>query len=334
MHSHPNSERQSQLLDKAIDWLVRLRSEELSEEEMATFANWLAEDYQHSEAFAQAEDLFDEMRLAASMPAFDQSKPGISPLPQAKKLQRRRHRRWLPVTLATAAIWLLAVVLVIPEHSYPLQRLLSDHHTVTGEIREVRLSDGSRVMMNTNTAISLQFDDQRRRVILHHGQASFTVAKDGLRPFEVIAGATISRALGTVFEVHLMDQGNIRLTVQQHSVRFNFNGDNPSIDLGEGQRLQYRNGDPFPSIETVDVEQTSAWQRHRLIINDRPLGELIAELNRYRLGRIFLADRLLSNQRVSGAFSLEKPDEIPASIAAVLGLRETRINNWWTILHR
>lgn len=334
MPPQSDSADRTRLRDEAINWLIRLRSEELSDAEMTAFANWLAEDYHHSEAFAFAEDLFDDMRQAAltTPPIAEPSLP--HPQLPSQNSRRRTHRRWLRLSLASAALWLLAVILIIPDQSHPLQRLLSDHHTGTGEIREIRLSDGSQIQLDTNTAVSLQFDAEHRRIVLHHGRARFSVAKDPLRPFEVLAGNTNSRALGTVFDVNRIDDGNTSVTVQQHAVRFTVAGEQSDLEISAGQRLQYRHGDSSPSIETVDIAETSAWQQHRLIINDRPLGELITELNRYRLGRIFLSDAALGQMRISGVFSLDNPDAIPTSIVAVLGLKETRLSPWWTILHR
>lgn len=69
-------------------------------------------------------------------------------------------------------------------------------------------------------------------------------------------------------------------------------------------------------------------------MNDRPLSELIAELDRYRTGRIFISDPSLKNLRITGAFSLANPDETLAKVRQVLALQETRLGSWWVLLHR
>lgn len=86
--------------------------------------------------------------------------------------------------------------------------------------------------------------------------------------------------------------------------------------------------------EPVDGVQTTSWQQRRLFINDRPLAELIAELDRYRVGRIFLSDTRLKNLRVSGMFSLADPDAALDKVRKILVLQETRLGLWWVLLHR
>lgn len=339
-----------ELKQQAIAWLVRLRDENISDEDMSAFADWLAKDYRHSEAFAYAEDLFDDMLLASSYRSADTQQTGsrIVGLNQATMNVRKKPphktaihaKHWMPALLAIAAVWLFSVILVMPENSHPLERLLSDYHTGTGEIRDIQLLDGSHVLLNTNSAVSVNFSDSRRQIVLHHGQALFTVAKDGQRPFEVMADDINVKALGTVFEVDRHDAHETRVSVQQHAVRIDIlNNDGPpenpaGVELQVGQRLHYRHDGVLPGAELIELDADTAWQHRRLFINDRPLSELIAELNRYRVGRIFLADAQLSNLRVTGVFSLDKPDDILRSVCDVLGLQQTRLSAWWVMLHR
>ncbi|MGY6276444.1 FecR domain-containing protein [Methylomonas sp. MgM2] len=337
---------------EAIDWLIRLRDENISDGEMKAFADWLAEDYRHSEAFAYAEDLFDEMVLAeqaAPMPnqhsivraqttTSDISLCLISNDPN-KRIQGKKPvgaKRWMTAIFSIAAVWLFSVNLVVPENSHPFNRFLSDYHTVTGELREIQLSDGSRVLLNTNSAVSVNYDNTTRQIVLHHGQALFTVAKDQ-RPFEVRTDDVGVRALGTVFEVDRHDPQELSVLVQQHAVRVDLLGrqnNSGGIELQVGQKLRYRHDGLLQDVESTDFNQDSAWQSRRLFINDRPLAELVAELNRYRVGRIFVTDERLDNLRVTGVFSLDKPDDILRSVCDVLDLRETRLSDWWVLLHR
>ena len=409
----------SELKQQAIDWLVRLRSDDLSDGEMYAFADWLSQDHAHSEAFAAAENLFNDMVSAAKSPVAsaetqaESSEPqkntlvnnelqqcqAPSPagrlawmqeveqrrsscregggddcmdaggrathgavaeenkisnlhhphpnlLPQGRKSRNlgrypssKRYTRWMAASLALAAAWLFAVILVIPQQSHLLDNYLSDYHTETGELREIQLADGSRLLLNTNTAVSVDFKDSIRQITLHHGQAGFTVAKDAQRPFEVVSGGLIVRALGTVFEVYNPDSGEISVTVQEHAVAARVQPGaeattDSSVNIQQGQQLRYRPGGALQQPEPVDLNQAAAWQQHRLFINDRPLSELIAELDRYRVGRIFLSDEKLKNLRVTGVFSVDKPDDVLTSVRKVLALEETRLGPWWVLLHR
>lgn len=343
------------LKQQAIDWLVRLRAGDLTDAEMSSFADWLAENYRHSEAFAFAEDLFDDMVVAAGLAtaanvADDIKSPGSltgmrnrsATFEQGSSGRTLTNRfRWGRAALAIAAVWLFAVILVMPEHAHPFANLLSDYHTETGELRDIELTDGSHMLLNTNSAVSVVYDESKRQIVLHHGQVRFTVAKDNRRPFDVIADEFRVRALGTVFEVYRPDDDDISVTVQLHAVNVaigqdaaNASGQAGTYTLREGQHLRYRfDGNPA-TVRQVELDQATAWQQRRLFISDRPLGELIAELNRYRVGRIFLSDAQLSELRVTGVFPLDKPDDILRAISEVLGLQETRLGPLWVLLHR
>lgn len=329
------------LLDQAIAWLVCLRDDSLSDAELEAFADWLNRDPLHAEAFTEAENLFRDMVVAgnlsreaeAQQPASRQIAPAPFRAAKIKPAKPKPRRPWFAAGFAMAALCLLAIGLIVPHQARLLSDYLSDYRTQTGEIREIQLSDGSRLLMNTNSAVSVAFTAEARQIVLHHGQVRFTVAKDSRRPFEVVADDLTVRALGTVFEVYKTAVEHTEVTVQEHAVAVRTADRESEVTVAQGQGVSYEPGQPLTHPRVVSVEQ-SAWQQHRLVINDRPLAELISELERYRFGRIFLADAALKNLRVTGVFSLDTPDEALSSVRKALALQETRIGPWWVLLHR
>lgn len=356
MALHPDQAELPESTLQAIEWLVRLRSDDMGEAETHAFADWLSEDALHAEAFADAEDLFQNLAIAAKTPraiSTSLAEPGKTqistrpvPAPINKPPARRSafalNKGWLAAPLALAAAWLFAVALVLPKQAHLLDDYLSDYHTNTGEMREVQLADGSQLLLNTNTAVSVEYQASLRQITLHHGQARFTVAKDSQRPFEVKSGGLSIRALGTVFEVYSQESGETLVTVQEHAVaarlqpetQTNGNNQPATMTVQEGQQLHYVGNGILSLVEPIDLAQTSAWQQHKIYINDRPLGELIAELDRYRVGRIFLSDAKLLNLRVVGVFNLADPDAVLNKVCKILALKETRLGPWWVMLHR
>lgn len=345
-----------ELKQQAIEWLILLRTHDISEAQTHAFADWLSQDILHAEAFAKAEDVFNSMVVAAQSPRItntlvsNTNEPdnikvtvtGTKQTPPISKISSKRYRRWLAVPLALAATWLFAVALVLPKQAHILDDYLSDYHTKTGEQRNIQLTDGSQILLNTNTAVSVAYQESSRHITLHHGQARFTVAKDVQRPFEVNSGRLIVRALGTVFDVYQQESGEIDVTVQEHAVSAriqnkvgtNLDDQLTQVEVKEEQRLRYDGKNNLNKPESIDSAQAGAWQQRSLFINDRPLAELIAELDRYRVGRIFLSDAQLKNLRVSGMFSLADPDEALAKVRKILALQETRLGSWWVLLHR
>ncbi|NOS76133.1 MAG: FecR family protein [Methyloglobulus sp.] len=356
MPSQTDTTKLPELMQQAIEWLVLLRSGDISERETHAFADWLSQDILHAQAFAKAEDLLNDAVNAAQSPRINSStitdanrtgqKKLTAPLTKPTQISRRHlpadYTRWLAIPLSFAAAWLFAVTLILPEQSHWLDDYLSDYRTKTGELRDIQLADGSRLLLNTNTAVSVDYSESLRHITLHHGHAQFTVAEAANRPFEVGSGGLAIRALGTVFEVYNPGSGEIHVTVQEHAVAVTIENkahdkeiaQRTQIEVKEGQRLRYNSKGHLTTPETVNLAQANAWQQGRLFMNDRPLSELIAELDRYRTGRIFISDPSLKNLRITGAFSLANPDETLAKVRQVLALQETRLGSWWVLLHR
>jgi transmembrane sensor len=334
-----------QLQQQAIEWLIRLRTHELTETETQEFADWLSYDLSHAHAFANAEDLFDAMTQAVQIKTAD-AKPdpidvrGLSVTAVIPPPHKRSSHRWLAVPLALAAAWLFAVTLVLPEQASLWDAYLSDYHTGTGVQRTIPLADGSRLLLNTDTAVSVDYQDDNLQITLHHSQAQFTVAGEKARPFTVSVGELQVHALGTVFEVYRKASGDIDVAVQEHAVATSLSDGNnvlqkPLMHVQQGQQLHYASGSgTLASPETADDELADAWRQRRVIVKDRPLAELVAEIERYRPGRIFLGGANLNNLRVTGLFSLADPEASLAKVRKILGLKETRLGPLWVLLHR
>ncbi len=350
------------LTQQAIHWLVRLRSDDLSDTEMDVFADWLISDPEHGEAFAKAEDLFNAMQLAArrmgiagtgvtqsavistalpAKPPAASTHLGNLARPHAVLTQRTPNRssRWRSLGLAMAASGVLLSCLHLSPYNGWLDIYLSDYHTSTGEMKDIELADGSHVLLNTDSAVSVNFTAGARQITLHHGQVRFTVAKDPLRPFDVLTEDLSVRALGTVFDVYKLTPTATDVSVQEHAVEVRLHGKqhptaSESTQVEQGQYLRYRSSTGLSQPQPSDLDTLLAWQQQRLLINDRPLAELIAELQRYRKGRIFLADSELGKLRITGVFSIANPDEALNAVRKVLGLEEKRLGPWLTVLHR
>jgi transmembrane sensor len=339
-------ENVSEQQQQAIDWLVRLRSDEMSDDELYEFAEWLALDHANSEAFSSAETLYDQMTLAAIQgneknQDMQESPSSLTLNMQLKQGQRppKRYSRLLIPFFAIAAIWLISVALFPPQQLHLLDKLLSDYYTQTGELREIELSDGSRLLLNTNSAVSVDYNDTMRKIILHHGQVRFTVAKEVSRPFEVIVDNLNVRALGTIFQIYKPDGDDVKITVQEHAIAVSITAEknnsrqHAGVTVQAGQQLHFQLDNALPDPQAIKLKKATAWQQQRLIINDQPLGDLIVELERYRNGRIFVADQMLKNLRITGVFSLENPEGVLNTICNVLNLKQTQLGVW-SVLHR
>lgn len=294
------------LSDEAIDWLVRLSSGRATPKDRLAFLRWRGRTPAHEAAAREAESI---LRALGQTRQADRVRQQGEPISfTAMQPRRRVGRRFLIAGAAAASAAAAAVALPTV---WPLASLYADYATAVGERRRVVLADGSAVFLNTDTALSIDYNGQDRRIVLHHGQALFEVARDPNRSFVVVADGAETRALGTVFAVHRTEScADVIVTEGAVEVRV---GTQDAVRLEAGQRLAFG---ARASLEprTMDADAATAWQRGKLIFNRRPLQSVVAELERYRAGRIVVVGERLKALEVTGVFDLDDPDRLLRTI--------------------
>ncbi|WP_236205069.1 FecR family protein [Pseudomonas tohonis] len=314
--------REQDIRQQAADWAIRLGAGALDAEQAQALARWQAEDPRHGPALQFAQRTWADLARLGEMPA-----PAYAPvLPRARPQQPARRRPRLRWAASAAAVLLLAG-LGVEQGQQMLLPLLADHATAKGEVRQVQLPDGSRVELDTRSAIDLEFSDTERRVRLLGGDAYFTVAPLGpneTRPFVVESAGGTTRALGTQFLVSQDDAHGAWVGVTEHSValaleRAPERGAREQI-LQEGQSARY---DAHGGIETLaprDLQRATSWRRGVLVFERVPLGQVAEQLNRYRPGRVLISDSALAGREVSGVFRLDILDEALDTLTHELGV--------------
>lgn len=319
--------------DAALDWFLRLEGGAADEAELARFEAWRTADLRHDEAYREVCALWaDADALRPSFEMIEPDLPGETP-PQLRK-PAARGRGWWPVgprqaiAAGLAFACLLLVVAVAPEIWLSLS---ADHRTATGEQADIVLPDGSRAHLNTDSAIAVRFSPDRRQIVLLRGEALFDVEKDAARPFEVMAAQGQATALGTVFAVRARD-GGATVTVVEGHVRVG-----PQIQargpvLHAGEQVRYEKGAAPGVVRTVDPAAVLAWRKGSLLIDDRPLPEALAEIDRYRPGRMILLGDRAAFEPVTARLSLDTLDGGLRALAATHGLTLTPVTDYLLIL--
>ena len=166
------------ILHQAIDWMVLLRSGDISTEQQASFEHWLAAAPAHRAAWAQVtgrlDDTFEPLRTHAA----HASAAHHALQADAKPRNRRRRTRLTALAILLGSTWLA-------EQYTPLLELSADLHTASGERRNFTLPDGSTVTLAARSAADILFDGQERRVRLRAGELVATVTPDATQPFVV-----------------------------------------------------------------------------------------------------------------------------------------------------
>jgi transmembrane sensor len=178
----------------------------------------------------------------------------------------------------------------------------ADLHTASGQRRNFTLADGSRLSLNSHSAVDLLFDAGQRLLVLRRGELLIQVAADPHRPLRVRTAQGQVQALGTRFLVS-QEEDATRVVVLQHGVRASL-VDGRQLDLQEGQAALLR----YSGIEPLAQEQRqrAAWLQGRLEVLDEPLHQVIDALRDYLPGYIRLAPGV-RDLRVQGVFPLTSP---------------------------
>lgn len=296
MTADPEQERDAEgdLEDAAIDWLVHLESGRAGAADRDAFAAWRRRSAAHEAAARDAERLWRDIGRTASAAQASGARPIRRPVRSAGR------RAFLGAALAAC----VGAVAVATGLLGPLHGLGADHVTATGERRSVTLRDGSTAHLNSASALSTNFDGGTRAITLHAGEAHFIVAPEPDRPFVVTASNAQVRALGTAFSVRRLDAG-VRVVVTESEVALRGLGMTTDLRLRAGMAASWRPGTGVVGPERVDVRAEIAWTRGKLIFNRRPLGEVVAELDRYQFGRLIVVDKALARREVSGVVPLD-----------------------------
>ena len=183
---------------RANEWFARRACGLMTSEDEVRLAVWLAADSLHERAFRRAAIVYDA--LGAVFPAEAGARRSRRGLGAARRPTRRQG-------IALAASLAAATVLGVVVFDLPT-RLAADAATGVGEHRLVALADGSTVLLNTDSAIAIDYGAQRK-IRLLRGEAAFTVAPDPARPFRVETSGGSAVALGTRFIVHRTGDGEI-----------------------------------------------------------------------------------------------------------------------------
>lgn len=282
----------NQLDDEAIDWVVRLHSGDAAERDHAAFARWRAQSARHEAAAREAEDTWEDIGQTTTARIFT---------PDIETGRPTRVSRRAVLAAVAASVGGLTLASGV---AGPTSGLLADYRTRRGERRREMLSDGSTLWLNTNTAVSLDFSSTERRLTLHAGEALFEVRKDAERPFIVVAGGGEAQALGTEYAVRATG-AEASVTVVEGVVGVRCRTGDEVRRLTAGERTRYANGRFAADVESVDGDAATAWQRGKLIFNQRPLHEVVAELQRHRYGRLIVTDPALAATPVTGVFDLD-----------------------------
>lgn len=291
-------------MDQALDWLIVMDSP--SAEQSQAFNEWLQASALNAEAYAKAQAIWDGPQVV-------ECAQHLAARPAKVTVLARLRPHWKP--LATAAVLILGLF----SFSNLPMRLQADHLTVVGERQRVQLEDGSKVLLNTNSAFSSTINDRQRVARLYQGEAFFEVPAHLGQPLEIDAGPVKASVHDTAFAVRYLD-GVAQVQVQRGDVDLRATRNDARIRLSAGESIRIGpNG--FDRPAKLDAATELAWVQGRLVFENCPLNQVLAELRRYYPGWIINTNEQLADVTVTGNYRLDQPLDVVRSLAHITSAR-------------
>ncbi|OZI32548.1 iron dicitrate transport regulator FecR [Bordetella genomosp. 10] len=323
-------------MEQAAAWFSLLHSGTVIDADRARWQGWLASSEDHRAAWAVVERVSQRFRSLQA---------DASPRQAADALQlanRRLARRRVVLGVAAIAGAGSALGWTLWRQPGAVDALLAwaaDYRTGTGERHEVRLADGTRVWLGSASAFDQNYGASLRRLRLRAGEILIQTAAEAARPFVVDTAQGRMRALGTRFNVRLDGEGGTLLAVYEGAVQITLaasagraaagSAAAGNATIGAGQQVRFT-ADRLEAIVPADPAR-EVWSRGVLLAQDIPLGQVVAELSRYRHGHMAVAPDV-AGLPVLGSYPLDDVDGALAMLQKSLPIRIRRPLPWWTTI--
>jgi transmembrane sensor len=325
--------------EAAAAWVLLQEEGELSETSQLRFTDWLAEDEAHLVAYEDALWALDAAARHAGAPDM----LALRGAALAARGNRKQVWGWtagLGLTAAAAvAFWTVPHEPISPIGTATrvaestADAGTSNYQTAIGQRSAIGLPDGSVATLDTDSQIRVAYSGKERAVYLLKGQALFEVAHGKPVPFQVYAKGQRITAIGTVFNVRI-EGDEVRVSMVEGMVKVRSNPA-PGSDAGTPAReITLTAGEAIVAaaarplvVKPVEVRDVASWKGGILVFNDKPLSEAVAEINRYTMRPIAIADGAVGNYRVSGVFKSNDPEHFSQAMAEVFPIEVTHASD-------
>ncbi|WP_162925289.1 FecR family protein [Aurantiacibacter odishensis] len=339
-------------MQDAADWFARMSSDSVTERDCENFRKWCSKSSAHSDAYDHIARTWQAAGDFAETPEIVRLR--VAALAETPDRHPRwQLASAAAVFLVCIAAGLLVVLGVgwtdqdrVPPSFHPSAETLassetedfatpqrssgegaahssaslsfsSTYTTTVGEMAVFDLPDGSKLTLNTASHVRVNYTAENRNLQLLEGEALFEVAKDRSRPFIVTAGSQQVVALGTVFSVRrsgeeaevLLLEGEVRVDLISQSIGAN------SAHMMAGERLRILPDRSF-AISRSNLAQATSWRSGRLVFDQTPLRDVLAEFNRYSGPQYVLKGEELGDLLVSGTFRIRSAEHFSAALEA------------------
>jgi transmembrane sensor len=308
----------------AASWLVQ-EEEGLTPDEAAAFARWREADPRHAAAIAMLMEtcgILEQMPQARSRlePESSRIASPVSTPSSASTTDRPAQMVRFPFSTGWKIAGALAACVVFAFVFLQVRAgrtiFENTYATTKGGYLRMSLPDASVLELNAESEVRVRFTEGERRLVLAHGEAHFTVAKNPDQPFIVSASNLAVRAVGTAFNVRieptavevLVTEGRVKLGRANAEAEPDFStAIAPEMSAGQSVRLASgtvaTNVTPkITNLTPTAIRAELAWQLPRLVFSETPLGSVVEQFNERNRVQLEIGDADLARRPVGGTF--------------------------------
>lgn len=301
------------VLAQGLHWLVLMWSGEASADEQAALHCWRGAHPDHERAWQRLQTMDGRLLGMAAAPS------AAALTASGRQRQRRKALQLMSLALLGSGVAGLAW------QQLPWRVYTAAYRSVTGERRAIALEDGTRITLNSDSAIDIDYDANERRVVLRRGEIYVETGHGPGsvgRPFLVQTDAGRVQALGTRYSVWQQPE-QVLVNVFEGAVRI-------QPRAGAVLQLQAGQGAVFDAggVRVPSPAQSAAWVDGLLVAERMRLDDFLAQLGRYRPG-LLRCDPAVGGLIVSGVYPLDDTDRVLEALQTALPLRVTRRTRYW-----
>jgi transmembrane sensor len=312
------SQSDANLLDEAIDLVIRLQNDPDNPVAVEMIHAWRARSLRHDEIWTRVVKAHGATGLI---------------LAERRRIERRESlglsRRNLMLgglcLLGGTAGWMAAPSLILAARA--------DVMTQKAERRHIELPDGSVATLGPQSALVYDFDSGRRRIRLLDGMCFVEASAGNSPPFTASCGDVEVTAAAAAFELSTED-GFSRVSAAHGAVEVVFSGQAAPLTLTLQPQQWLRLDGATGQVDRGLLEegQVAAWRDNLLIADQEPVAALVARIGRWTPGRIVVADPFIGGQRVSGVYDLNDPIRALEAVALPAGAKVRQISSIVTVI--
>jgi transmembrane sensor len=277
---------------RAAAWLERRDSGNWTEKDQTDFDAWLSEATANLLAYRRVEDVWGRTERLVVLRS-----PEIAHTPFISR------GRIVPTLVKTAIGVLALTILGVAAALFLTAPQTQTYTTAVGGHDTLTLPDGSRIELNTDTAIRVADTTNLRKIWLDKGEVYFQVVHNAARPFVVVAGDRRVTDIGTKFMMR-RESDRLQVAVVDGRVRFDAGGNIPQSSpavLSAGEAVTMTESSlKLTRSPPHALESELGWLRGVFVFRHTTLADAAAEYNRYNAEKILVSDPAVARLTISG----------------------------------